>query len=161
MHYLIDGHNLIPHVRGMSLSELDDEMALVGRLQAFCRVRRAAVEVYFDRAPHGYQPRRTFGLVTAVFVPQGTIADEAIRQRLHSLGKAAHNWTVVSADRQVQAEARAARAKVVPSEAFAAELERLPAKKGQPSAGEPALSPDEVEAWMRFFKEGNNSDKSD
>jgi uncharacterized protein len=159
MHYLIDGHNLIPHVRGMSLSALDDEMALVGRLQEFCRVKRAVVEVYFDRGQNRSLSRRPLGRVTAIFVPQGTIADEAIRQRLHGLGKAARNWTVVSADRQVQAEARAVRAQVVSSEAFADELDRLPVRKGKTAAGEPALGPDEVEEWMRYFQEKNKSDK--
>ncbi len=155
MPYLIDGHNLIPHVPGLSLDRIDDEMGLVGWLQAFCRQKRTTVEVYFDRAPHGYPVTRRFGMVTAVFVREGMIADEAIRQRLGRLGKAARNWTVVSADRQVQAEARAARAKVVPSEAFAGELERLPAGKGGAPQGEKTLSDAEVEEWMRLFKSGD------
>ncbi len=38
--YIIDGHNLIPKLPGRSLRELDDEMALVGLLQTFGRLRR-------------------------------------------------------------------------------------------------------------------------
>ena len=37
MPYLIDGHNLIPKVRGLSLQSMDDEMELVELLQEFCR----------------------------------------------------------------------------------------------------------------------------
>ena len=35
MTYLIDGHNLIPHVAGLSLDQLDDEDGLVALLVGF------------------------------------------------------------------------------------------------------------------------------
>ena len=44
MPYIIDGHNLIPHV-GLRLNALDDEMALVEMLREFCRVKKKRVEV--------------------------------------------------------------------------------------------------------------------
>ncbi len=50
---LIDGHNLIPKIPGMSLADLDDENQLIPLLQTYCRKRRNTVEVYFDRAPVG------------------------------------------------------------------------------------------------------------
>jgi hypothetical protein len=162
MPYLIDGHNLIPFVPGLSLSALDDELGLVGWLQEFCRQKRTAVEVYFDRAPHGYPVTRKFGAVTAVFVPQGMIADEAIRQRLRRLGKDARNWVVVSGDRQVQAEARAARARVIPSAEFAAQLTLPRARKSPAPRGESLLSEAELEEWMRLFGDNDKSSgKSD
>jgi uncharacterized protein len=102
MPYLIDGHNLIPKVPGLNLSDIDDEMELVELLQVFCRRKRKTAEVYFDQAPPGFSGRRRFGQVTAYFVPQGHSADDAIRQRLKHLGKAARNWAVVSSDHQVQ-----------------------------------------------------------
>ena len=37
MPFLIDGHNLIPHIRGLSLSQLDDELALLGLLNSFLK----------------------------------------------------------------------------------------------------------------------------
>ncbi len=37
---IIDGHNLIPKVRGLSLQRLDDELELIQKLQTYCRVRR-------------------------------------------------------------------------------------------------------------------------
>jgi uncharacterized protein len=161
MPYLIDGHNLIPHVPGLSLSQLDDELELIARLQEFCRRTRKQVEVYFDGAPHGYPARRGFGLVTAVFVPQGMIADEAIRRRLRQLGKAARNWSVVSADHQVQAEARAVHAQVIASDEFAAQWMEAPAARGAVIPPGKPMSAAELDEWLRLFGERGVSDKSE
>ncbi len=119
MPYLIDGHNLIPKVPGLSLQEMDDEQHLLEMLQEFCRRQRKQVEVFFDNAPPGGVRARNLGSVTARFVRQGTTADDAIRKRLANLGRAARNWTVVSSDQAVQAEARAVQAQPMPSESFA------------------------------------------
>src|SRR5512143_2856791 len=119
MPYLIDGHNLIPKL-GMRLDELDDELELMERLNEFCRLsRRGQVEVYFDNAPAGSQEMRKSGLVTAHFIRRPFIADQAIRHRLQRLGRAARNWSVVSSDHQVQADARSTGASVISSEEFA------------------------------------------
>lgn len=170
---LIDGHNLIPKL-GLSLRSLDDEMQLVARLQEFCRAeRKKSLEVYFDGAPAGQVGTRKMGLVTAHFVRLGATADSAIRARLKTLGRAARNWTVVTSDRQVQADARGAGAAVVSSEAFAARVNastralapgRQPAKSPQGakspkgervegSAKEAGMSEEEVEEWLRLFRE--------
>ncbi len=106
MPYLIDGHNLIPKIPGLSLQAEDDEQQLITLLLEFCRLQRKQVEVYFDNAPPGGVRARNFGNVIARFVRQGSTADQAIRQRLERLGRAARNWTVVSSDLAVQTEAR-------------------------------------------------------
>jgi len=156
---IIDGHNLIPKVRGLSLQRLDDEMDLIQRLQTYCRVRRKSVEVYFDKAAPGRQGARSFGAVKAHFVSESSNADTAIRQALHKLGKKARNWEVVSSDRQVQSEARAAGVKVVSSEEFAAQLDDalLQAVKG---AGESqGLTADEVDHWLDVFNRGEGDQR--
>jgi len=164
---IIDGHNLIPKVRGLSLQRLDDEMELIQRLQTYCRVRRKSVEVYFDKAAPGHQGARSFGAVKAHFVSASSNADTAIRQALHKLGKKARNWEVVSSDRQVQSEARAAgvkvvsseEVKVVSSEEFAAQLDDalLQAVKG---AGESqGLTADEVDHWLDVFNRGEGDQR--
>ena len=156
---IIDGHNLIPKVRGLSLQRLDDEMELIQRLQTYCRVRRKSVEVYFDKAAPGRQGARSFGAVKAHFVSASSNADTAIRQALHKLGKKARNWEVVSSDRQVQSEARAAGVKVVSSEEFAAQLDDalLQAVKG---AGESqGLTADEVDHWLDVFNRGEGDQR--
>ena len=82
MPYIIDGHNLIPKIQGLSLQDIDDEMQLVEMLQDFCRSRGKKVEVYFDNAPPGQLKAQKFGHVTAFFVRAGITADMAIKQKL-------------------------------------------------------------------------------
>ena len=151
MPYLIDGHNLIPKV-GLRLDSIDDEMELISILQEFCRLERRQVEVFFDGAPAPQAGTRKLGAVTAIFVRLGTTADNAIRNRLKKLGKSAKNWTVVSSDRQVQANARAAHAEVTSSDSFAGML-----KRARDSAPKPVtdrkLSQKEVEDWLKLFEE--------
>jgi len=153
MPYLIDGHNLVPKIPGLSLRAVDDEIHLVELLQEYCRVHRKTVEVYFDNAPPGQSGTRRFGQVTAHFVRQGTSADLAIRQRLARLGKSAPNWTVVSSDGEVQAAARLARAQVTSAESFVQVLQQSLNKNANPeqSHREGALSAEEVEEWLTLF----------
>lgn len=152
MPFLIDGHNLIPKL-GLSLRSVDDEMELVARLQTFCRAKRKAVDVYFDGAPAGQTGTRRLGFVTAHFVRIGSSADAAIRARLKTLGRAARNWTVVTSDRAVQSEARAAGATIVSSEEFAGEVNASASAAGPRSEGEAGMSDAEVEEWLSIFRE--------
>ncbi len=152
MPFLIDGHNLIPKL-GLSLRNVDDEMELVARLQAFCRAERKPVEVYFDGAPTGQTGTRRLGLVTAHFVRLGSSADAAIRARLKTLGRAARNWTVVTSDRAVQSDARAAGATVVSSEAFAGQVNASVRAPAHSSGNEAGMSDAEVEEWLSIFRE--------
>jgi predicted RNA-binding protein with PIN domain len=150
MTYLIDGHNLIPKL-GLRLDSIDDELELISILQEFCRLERTQIEVYFDGAPTPQAGTRKLGAVSAHFVRLGTTADNAIRNRLKKLGKAARNWTVVSSDRQVQAEARAVRSEILSSEAFAEQSKK--ARSAAPkSTQERKLTPKEVDDWLKIFK---------
>jgi len=153
MPYLIDGHNLIPKIPGMSLGEIDDEERLIRLLQDFSRLERKDVEVFFDKAPPGQQRARVFGKVIARFIRQGMTADDAIRARLKQLGNVARNWTVVSSDLEVQSSAKASRARVVSSQAFVRQLLQSLGAEGkdrddQPEAG---LSDGEVDEWLDLF----------
>jgi uncharacterized protein len=150
MPYLIDGHNLIPHL-GLHLSSLDDEMQLLARLQRFCRLRRTRVDVYFDGAPPGQPVTRKAGLVTAHFIRQGSSADAALENRLGNMKNTARNWTVVSSDRRVQRAAKAARAGVLPADQFARDMRHAEAEGSPQGAGETDLSPGELEEWLKTF----------
>jgi len=152
MPYLIDGHNLIPKL-GMRLDSMDDEEQLIPRLQEFCRLRRAQVEVFFDGAPAGQAATRKAGAVTAHFVRKGTPADAAIEGRLARLGKAARNWIVVSSDRRVQGAAKASHAGVLSSEEFALEMSRAQAIGNSKPKHDATLAPDEVEEWLNIFNQ--------
>jgi predicted RNA-binding protein with PIN domain len=150
MPFLIDGHNLIPKIPGLSLAQPDKEDALIRLLQNWCAAWRKTAEVYFDKAPPGQAGSRKFGAVTARYVPASHSADSAIGARLARLAGAARGWVVVSSDRQVQAEARSAGARALPAETFAAQL--LAAPPASPAAETP-LSPQEVDEWLALFEE--------
>jgi uncharacterized protein len=154
MAYMIDGHNLIPKIPGLSLQDLDDEIHLIELLQEFCRMQRKKVEVYFDRAPAGQAGTRQYGQVIAHFVTQHSSADDAIRQRLARLGKSAKNWTVVSSDAAVQAEARAAGAQALAAEQFV-RLLRQPKKSSatQDEERPSEMGPDEIDDWLKLFSQ--------
>ena len=151
MPIVVDGHNLIPKL-GLRLDSMDDEMELIAILQEFCRLERVPagqLEVYFDGAPQA--GTRKLGPVTAHFVRLGTTADDAIRKGLKKLAKAAKNWTVVSSDRQVQAEARAVHAEIVSSDSFARRLKQARASAPKPEEDR-TLSSDEIDEWLKLFK---------
>ena len=157
MPYLIDGHNLIPKIHGMNLRAIDDEKQLIQKLQVFQRQSRKKVEVFFDGAPPGESRVQTIGGVKAHFVRTGKTADHAIMDRLHQLGNNARNWTVVSSDRQVQNEARSARASVLSSEEFAEQMLTSNEQASQSSPSyEDELSPAEVDEWLQIFKNKKN-----
>jgi len=159
MAIIIDGHNLIAQLPGISLSDPEDEEKFIKLLQEYCRLRRKTVEVYFDRAPAGYAGKEKRGLVQAIFVPSGTIADEAIMARLKKLGKRAKNVQVVSSDRQVQQAARALHATVITSDEFVKEWQILLAEEPDLDPRNQPLSQEEVEAWEELF-ENRDSDEN-
>jgi predicted RNA-binding protein with PIN domain len=152
MPYLIDGHNLIPSVPGLRLSDPDDEVALVCLLQAFCIRERTRVTVYFDRGLLGPVPAQDLGGVTVRFVRSPRTADEAIAAHLNSLKGEARNWSVVSSDGEVRRSARRAGARALTSPAFARRL--LPARRPPPEE-KPEAPPDEEEVaeWERRFRQ--------
>jgi predicted RNA-binding protein with PIN domain len=157
MPYLIDGHNLIPKL-GLRLDSMDDEMELIAILQEFCRLERKQAEVFFDGAPTPHAGTQKLGPVTAHFVRLGASADDAIRKRLKALRKSAGNWTVVSSDRQVQAEAHAAQAEVISSDSFAGMLKQARDSAPKPN-NEHKLSQKEVDDWLKLFEERGHNKK--
>lgn len=159
MPYLIDGHNLIPKLPGLSLQAIDDELHLIDWLQSYCQARQKDAEVFFDQAPPGYPASHRYGRVKAHFVRQGKTADEAIEARLQALKGGAQNYIVVSSDRRVQAAARAVRARVVNSEDFAREMLNIGRGEMPAAPNEPRLSPDQVAEWEAIFKRGRGSPK--
>jgi hypothetical protein len=67
------------------------------------------------------------------------------------MGRAAKNWTVVSSDRQVQADARGARAEVLSSDKFARMLLQTPRIGSAKPAADRKVSPAEVDEWLKIF----------
>ena len=161
MPYLIDGHNLIPKVPGLSLQSIDDEIQLIHKLQDFCRRSGKIVEVYFDNAPAGQTGMRRYGSIKAHFIRQGRTADEAIIARLRSLGRSARNWSVVSSDRRVISDARALQAQVISAADFARLIVTVePGIDSRPEVDpDLSLNDDEIDEWMKIFR--NSEDTQD
>ncbi len=152
MPYLIDGHNLVPHIPGINLSDLDDEIALIQILQKFANKSRSKVEVYFDHAQSTQARTQNHGLVKAVFVRQTSTADDAIKARLSQLGKGAKNWTVVSSDREILVEARSHQSSILTAPKFAGILNQLSEVTQEGDKNEtPDQSNLEVDYWLDQF----------
>ncbi len=162
VNYIIDGHNLIAHIPGLSLSMPDDEEQLVALLNKYCEHSRSKAEVYFDGAPPGQAGVRRYRQVRAHFTRKSSTADEAIMDRLSQMGKgkSLHDWIVVSSDRSIQAAAHEAHAGVMKSEEFGLLLQdSLQSSTGDTeSRPDPPLSPAEVDEWLAIFK-GRKSTK--
>lgn len=155
MPFIIDGHNLIPHIGGLSLGDIDDETQLVQRLRRFTRQVRTHIEVYFDRAPPGRSRSQRVGRVAVFYVSQSRTADQAIHDRLASLGGEVKNWTVVSSDRGVLHEAKKRQANVLSSQDFREWMVRLEEHPDRiaDEKWNPSLSNGEVEYWMQQFNQ--------
>ena len=151
MPYLIDGHNLIPFMHGISLDQLDDELRLIDVLEAYFKKIRKKAVIFFDKGQPGSEPviRRSF--VTARFTRAPLIADQAIRNHLRQLGGSARNYTVVSSDNEVADFTLKNGAKSVSSREFAFQVNeswqnRQPGNSAQD---------DDLDFWLKTF--GHNS----
>ena len=148
----IDGHNLIPKVPGIRLSDPDDEDKLIQKIGEYCRLSRTRADLFFDGAPPGSGPRSRHGLVSVHHVKQGSTADDAIIQHLRREGQNARNIIVVSSDHRVQAEAKALRAGVITSEQFAQTmLNTLSSPAVTESKREQPPSEEEVDEMLRLM----------
>lgn len=155
--YIIDGHNLIAKIPGLSLSMPDDEQRLIELLNRYGEESRHKLEVYFDGAPPGQSGVRNYGRVRAHFVPVSQSADEAIRRRLVRLGRSAANWVVVTSDRAVQSAAREVHAKVLRAKDFSRLVQtdfQVRHSAGNDASDQP-LREDEVSEWLAIYKARN------
>jgi len=149
---IIDGHNLIPKVPGINLSDFDDENKLITVVGEYCRLARVRAELFFDGAPPGTATRARHGLVHVHYVKQGTTADDAILQYLRKEGNNARNLLVVSSDHRVQTEARSLRAAVMTSDQFSIQMQRtFSGPVAAREMKEKIPSEDEVEEMLKLM----------
>jgi predicted RNA-binding protein with PIN domain len=159
MQYLIDGHNLIPYVPGISLEEMDDEESLVRILQIHARVSRSKLEVFFDKAPAGRAGIRKVGMITVHSISTTSIADTAIIARVRSMKKGASSWTVVSSDNRLKTECRRLGAKVVESAEFSKMVQKSLNTEQQKEKEQPVVDPGDIEEWLDVFGGGKPKGK--
>lgn len=152
MTLVIDGHNLIPKIPDLHLTDLDDEPRLIHLVQEYCRLRRNNAELFFDGALPGMPGGSGGGLVHVHSVRKGLTADQAIIDFLAAKGKSAKNYTLVSSDRRIQTEAHSLGCTVLFSDQFAADLLNTLSKlTEEKKAQEKPLSSEEVNEWLALF----------
>jgi predicted RNA-binding protein with PIN domain len=148
MPYLIDGHNLIGQIPGLSLSDPDDERKLVELLRAFMVRTRKKGTVFFDNGQPGGSGHWSNSVLAVVFARGPQSADDLIRQRLKS-EKNPRGLIVVSGDQAVARAAQAAHAGVQSSVEFA---RRMSGQAPDLQKKEDQLTTDEVLQWEKEFK---------
>lgn len=159
MRWLIDGHNLIGHMPNLRLDDPNDEEKLVEYLRRYRARTGHQITVVFDAGP-SYHPGTTIkqGGITVQFVPPGQTADQIIKRRVYRV-KNPQAIMVVTSDRSIQQAARQARVRVVTAQEFGQQLLRLSgAVRAEESAGSQAdvqLSAEEVDEWLKIFKQRN------
>lgn len=150
MPLLIDGHNLIGKIPGLSLEDPEDEAELVHRLRHYCWRRHRRATVVFDAGlPGGRSSTLSNPQVNVIFATSGVTADAIIRHRLRR-ARDPRGLIVVSSDRAIQAAARQRGARVVPAEEFAGRLS--PRSTQTQGMKEHVLSEDEVMEWLELFE---------
>jgi predicted RNA-binding protein with PIN domain len=161
MPILIDGHNLIGQMPGMSLADHDDEGELVMLLRRYATAKRGRqLVVVFDHGIYGH-PQRLDGYgVTCHFARSPQDADAQLLRRIAAL-KRPRDWTLVTSDRQVARAAEERGVRVISSGEFARRL----VAPARPAAAPPAeqrdvqLSAAEVQEWLKIF--GAQPDQAD
>jgi predicted RNA-binding protein with PIN domain len=150
---LIDGHNLIARLPDIQLDDADDEEQLLLKIRRYQARKKQRVTVVFD-AGLGYKPgsKHRQGRLTVEYAPSGRTADQIIINRLRN-ASSPKQILVVTSDRAIQRVAKDVGASIISSDQFAAEL-TLPVAKPDEEAGQDvALSPEEVEAWLKLFNQ--------
>ena len=158
---LIDGHNLIPKVGGISLSDPEDEAKLTARVSEYCRLAKVKAELFFDGAPPGKNATSRLGLINVHHVRQGTTADAAIIQYLHREGHNARNLLVVSSDHEVQNKARMLHSEVMSSDEFARQMRAVfSSPQASMNIKETPPSEEEVEEMLKLMTENREENST-
>jgi hypothetical protein len=150
--FVIDGHNLIPKVSGIRLSDPEDENRLIEMLNEYCRLSRTQVEVFFDGAPAPGKPIKKSGSVHVHFIRMGLTADDAIITYVRDHHRPESLLTVVSSDHRVQNSIKSLRAESMSSESFYAEMQRVfSSPQAARKQKEKQLTETEVQQWLEEF----------
>ena len=161
MPIIVDGHNLIPHIPGIELSDPDDEVQLIYRLLSYCERSGRRLTVYFDSGFPGQEERQWGNNLTVHFVSPSSHADLAIMKHIQELGREAPNWTVVSDDREIKFAAQQARARTLSSSEFAALIKTSSDEEDSDDQEKPEQLIDdaELQEWERLFQNQGKSKK--
>jgi predicted RNA-binding protein with PIN domain len=153
--FLIDGYNLLfagGRVRRDRLPEA--RKALLHALARYCEVCGQKARIIFDYSQGPPPSRARLGAVEVCFTPKGVSADEEILGMIEGTSDRTA-FTLVTSDREVADPARKKSVKVIGSESFRREMEKVlkDAEEKTDEAPEKGkgLGAGEVDYWMRQF----------
>lgn len=150
MPYLIDGHNLIQSMKGISIEDPDDEAKLVRTLRSFMIGQNKKCKVFFDGGLPGGYSRMSCSRVQVRFAHAGQEADVNIIHCIHQLANP-KQWTLVSSDRKIREQARLRKIKLVHAWEFAQALEARKTLSSQCDAVDPPMQEAELDEWYEIF----------
>ena len=148
MPFIIDGHNLIGKLPGLSLADPDDEQKLVVMLRGYLTRAKKRGTVVFDRGQLTDQRSLTTSTLSVRFARPPRTADDVIVELVRA-DRNPRGLTVITSDARVQAAVRERGATVREAASFARELLAAPVTSDQKEKG---LSNAEVEFWEQQFK---------
>jgi hypothetical protein len=151
MPYLLDGNNLIGHVRRTARPGEEDRRALVAELAERLRATRARAVLFFD-GPGGGRGSTLGPLTIREAAPGSGGADEAILEEV-ARAKAPGECIVVTADRGLAARVRDAGGRVCWPEDFFARFGR---GAGRAAGRGPGPDRVDVEDWIGWFRDERN-----
>ncbi|RKY62555.1 MAG: hypothetical protein DRP95_01305 [Candidatus Latescibacterota bacterium] len=146
---LIDGHNLIGRLPGLSLEDPDDEEKLLRLLSRYRGRMKGRIFVAFDPGVGVGPSLRSIGGIQVAYARNGSTADSLILERISRM-RNPQEALVISSDRGLGAQARALGARVMSAEEFAEKFLTSPQK---PPPEKPD-GPVDVEEWLEIFGEG-------
>lgn len=151
MPMVIDGHNLIGKMKGISLADPHDEEKLVRLLaQHLHDSRRKAIVVFDKGADLGFVGGQNWPRLRVIFAQPESSADAVIMDMIkHDPNP--RGLTIVSSDNEIRRCARSRRARVVSSEDFAQELESCPHHHKR-RARTDDIGEIDVDEWLEYFK---------
>jgi predicted RNA-binding protein with PIN domain len=152
MPFLVDGNNVMGQTPGWHRDKPGARRRLLGELAAFAANTKTRVTVVFDGAPDAQVPDGSvFKGVRVYYPPPGGDADSLI-ERLVASSRDRRGITVVTSDRRLALDCRAAGAQVMRSGDFRKRMAAAGAGRGsgdpgsheQPSSGH-------LDDWLRYF----------
>jgi predicted RNA-binding protein with PIN domain len=125
-------------------------MALLRKLAAFARIKKARVTVVFDGgADSAFPEGSAFQGVKVLYAKPGSDADSRI-ERLVEASTDPRGLTIVTSDRHLAFLVRSRGAAVIRSGEFRAEIERLLESMPGSEDGE-EFDVGDINAWLRYF----------
>jgi predicted RNA-binding protein with PIN domain len=151
MPYLIDGNNLMPHVRAATRRDLLEKVSL------FAQAKRIKVSVVFDGAEEQSFPDGARFKGVNVYYSQGYADADARIKNFVEAAKEKRALTVVTSDNALANFCHLRGAKIVRSPEFRAEIET--AQNSQIELiRQRGVKNDDISDWLRYFGIDNSGE---